>query len=134
MAKGVNKVIILGNLGKDPDLKYTAGGSAVANISIATSEQWIDKQSGEKQERTEWHNIVFFGKLAEIVGQYLTKGSKVYIEGRLRTEKWQDKDGNDRYSTKIYANELQMLGDKPQGKPQDQQPAPENAFEDDIPF
>lgn len=110
MARGVNKVIIVGNLGADPETRYTGGGTAVTNLRIATSEQWTDKQSGEKQERTEWHSIVMFGRLAEIAGEYLSKGKQVYVEGSLRTEKWTDKDGTERYSTKVYANEMQMLG------------------------
>ncbi len=110
MSKGINKVIVLGNLGGDPEMKYTNTGSAIARISIATSEQWNDKNSGEKQERTEWHRVVFFGKLAEIVGEYLRKGSQVYVEGSLRTQKWQDQQGNDRYTTEIVASEMQMIG------------------------
>ena len=112
MSRGVNRVILIGNLGADPEIRYTAGGAAVANISIATSESWKDKESGEKQERTEWHKVVFFGRLAEIVAEYLKKGSQVYIEGSLRTNKWQDKEGNDRYTTEIIASEMQMLGNK----------------------
>ncbi len=110
MARGINKVILIGNLGKDPEVRYMPSGSAVTNLTLATSETWKDKQSGEKQERTEWHNIVFFNRLAEIAGEYLKKGSKVYIEGSLRTRKWQDKNtGTDRYTTEIVANEMQML-------------------------
>jgi single-strand DNA-binding protein len=114
-ARGVNKVLILGNLGADPELRTLANGTAVCNLRAATSEQWNDKYSGEKQERTEWHNIAFFGKLAEIAGQYLRKGSKVYVEGSLRTRKWQDKEGADRYTTEIVGAELQMLDGKPAG-------------------
>jgi single-strand DNA-binding protein len=110
MARGINKVILIGNLGGDPEVKYTAGGSAVTNVTIATSENWKDKTTGENQERTEWHRVVFFGKLAEIAGEYLKKGSQVYVEGRLQTRKWQDKEGQDRYTTEIVANEMQMLG------------------------
>lgn len=110
MARGVNKVILVGNLGKDPETRYMPNGKAVTNFSIATSESWTDKQSGDKQERTEWHNIVTFEKLAEIAAEYLRKGSQVYIEGSLRTRKWQDKQGADRYSTEIVAREMQMLG------------------------
>ena len=110
MARGVNKVILVGNLGKDPDVKYTASGAAVANITVATSESWNDKQTGEKQEKTEWHRVVFFRRLAEIAGEYLRKGSQVYIEGKLQTRKWQDQSGQDRYTTEIVANEMQMLG------------------------
>ncbi|MGH1539835.1 MAG: single-stranded DNA-binding protein [Arenicella sp.] len=109
-SRGINKVIVLGNLGNDPEMKYASSGSAIARISIATSEQWNDKNSGEKQERTEWHRVVFFGKLAEIVGEYLRKGSQVYVEGSLRTNKWQDQQGNDRYTTEIVASDMQMLG------------------------
>jgi single-strand DNA-binding protein len=109
MARGVNKVILIGNLGKDPEVKYFPSGDAFCNVTLATSESWNDKQSGEKKERTEWHNVVFTRKLAEIVGQYLKKGSKVYVEGSLRTRKWQDKDGHDRYTTEIIANDMQML-------------------------
>lgn len=108
----LNKVTLIGNLGRDPEVRYTADGSAVANITIATSEQWKDKTSGEKKEKTEWHRIVFFGRLGEIVGEYLRKGSSVYIEGKLTTRKWQDKDGSDRYTTEIVANELKMLGER----------------------
>ncbi len=110
MARGVNKAIIVGTLGRDPEVKYTAGGSAVANISVATNETWKDKSSGENVERTEWHRIVLFGKLAEIAGQYLKKGSQVYFEGKIQTRKWQDQGGQDRYATEIVANEMQMLG------------------------
>ncbi len=157
MARGINKVILVGTCGKDPDTRYTPSGSAVTNISIATNEQWTDKQSGQKQERTEWHNVVFFGRLAEIAGEYLKKGSQVYIEGKLKTDSY-EKDGITRYSTKIVANEMQMLGGRPGGgdyasqqqgggqpqyQPQAQQqqaaPAPQAApmddsFDDDIPF
>ena len=110
MARGINKVILVGNLGKDPEMKYTASGAAIANITVATSESWNDKQTGEKQEKTEWHRVVFFRRLAEIVGEYLRKGSQVYIEGKLQTRKWQDQNGQDRYTTEIVANEMQMLG------------------------
>ncbi len=110
MAKGVNKGILIGTLGNDPEIRHTASGSVVANLSVATNETWRDKQSGEKQERTEWHKIVIFGKLAEIAGEYLKKGSQAYFEGRIQTRKWQDQSGNDRYSTEIVANEMQMLG------------------------
>ena len=111
MSKGVNKVIIIGNLGRDPETNYLPSGGAVTNIAVATSESWTDKQSGQKQERTEWHRVVFFNRLAEIAAEYLKKGSKVYIEGSLRTRKWQDKEtGADRYSTEIIAANMQMLG------------------------
>src|SRR3954465_12029881 len=109
MARGINKVILIGNLGADPETRAIASGMTVANIRVATSENWKDKQSGENKERTEWHNVAMFGRLGEIAGEYLKKGSKVYIEGSLRTRKWQDKQGNDRYTTEIIANEMQML-------------------------
>ena len=151
MARGVNKAILIGNLGNDPDMRYTAGGAAVANISIATAESWRDKETGEQQERTEWHRVVAFGRLAEIIGEYLRKGSQVYVEGRIQTRKWQDKEGQDRWTTEIVANELQMLGSKggsanyePSPQPQQSAPAPQAAassaptpaddFDDDIPF
>lgn len=110
MARGINKVILVGNLGGDPEVRYMPSGGAVTNITIATSESWKDKQTGQPQERTEWHRIVFFNKLAEIAGEYLRKGSQVYVEGSLRTRKWQDQNGQDRYTTEIVANEMQMLG------------------------
>jgi single-strand DNA-binding protein len=110
MSKGINKVIILGNLGQDPELRYTAAGAAVTSISIATSENWKDKTTGEDVVKTEWHKVVFFGRLAEIAGGYLKKGSQVYIEGKLQTRKWQDQNNQDRYSTEIVAHEMQMLG------------------------
>ena len=110
MARGVNKVILVGNLGADPETRYTGSGTAITELRIATSEQWTDKQSGEKQERTEWHRVKLFGRLAEIAGEYLEKGRQVYIEGSLRTDKYTDKDGIERYSTNIIANEMQMLG------------------------
>lgn len=109
MARGVNKVILVGNVGQDPDTKFAASGAAITNISIATSEQWKDKQTGQNQERTEWHRVVFFNRLGEIAGEYLRKGSKVYVEGKLQTRKWQDQNGNDRYTTEIVGNEMQML-------------------------
>ena len=107
--RGVNKVILVGNCGQDPEMKHMPSGSAVTNISLATSETWKDKQSGQQQERTEWHRVVFFNRLAEIVGEYVKKGSKVYVEGRLQTRKWQDQSGQDRYTTEIVASEMQML-------------------------
>jgi single-strand DNA-binding protein len=110
MARGINKVILIGNLGADPETRAMPSGTTVANLRIATSESWRDKQTGEQQERTEWHRVALFGRLAEIAGEYLKKGSQVYIEGSLRTRKWQDKQGNERYSTEIVGNELQMLG------------------------
>lgn len=115
MARGVNKVILVGNLGKDPEVRYSPNGQAIANCTIATSESWKDKTTGEKQERTEWHRIVFFGRLGEIAGEYLKKGSQIYVEGRLQTRKWQDKEGKDRYTTEIVANEMQMLGSRSGG-------------------
>ena len=143
MARGVNKVILVGNLGKDPDTRYMPSGSAVTNFSIATSESWKDKQTGEQKDRTEWHNISMFGKLAEIAAEYLRKGSQVYIEGKLRTRKWQDKSGNDRYTTEVIADEMQMLGGRSGGgAPAMKDSAPASApaqnvaddFDDDIPF
>jgi len=151
MARGVNKVILIGNLGNDPEVRYTPNGTAIANISVATSESWRDKQTGETQDRTEWHRVVFFGKLAEIVGEYLKKGSKVYVEGSLRTRKWQDKNGVERYTTEIIANEMNMLDSRGAGGnnhiPHEKTPAPTEAhepvssahqvdgpIEDDIPF
>ena len=112
MARGVNKVILVGTLGKDPETRYMPSGSAVTNMRIATNEQWKDKQTGEQQERTEWHSIAMFGRLAEIAAEYLRKGQQVYIEGKLRTRKWQDKEGKDRYTTEIVADEMHMLGGK----------------------
>ena len=151
--RGVNKVILLGNLGKDPEVKYMPNGNAVANITLATSETWNDKSTGEKQEKTEWHRVVFFGKLAEIVGQYLKKGSKVYIEGNLQNRKWQDQGGQDSYTTEVVVDiggTMQMLDSRggeggfapaqqsaPAQKSAKAQPAPamvDDAFDDDIPF
>ena len=151
MARGINKVILVGNLGADPETRYTASGSAITKIRVATSESWRDKQSGEQKERTEWHRVTFFGRLAEIAGEYLSKGRQVYIEGSLRTDKYQAQDGSDRYSTEIIANEMQMLGGRGEGagapaqsggfrdRPQQQQPQavaePAREFQDDdIPF
>ncbi|HLR18150.1 MAG TPA: single-stranded DNA-binding protein [Alcanivoracaceae bacterium] len=163
MSRGVNKVILIGNLGQDPDVRVMPSGGSVANISVATSETWTDRNTGQKQERTEWHRVVFFNRLAEIVGQYLRKGSKVYVEGSIRTRKWQGQDGQDRYTTEIVANEMQMLdsrggGGAPEGgyddyaaqqqqAPQQQRQAPQPAapqpaapapasmdFDDDVPF
>lgn len=110
MARGINKVILVGNLGADPETRALPSGTTVANIRVATSESWKDKQTGDLKEQTEWHNVAMFGRLGEIAGEYLRKGSQVYIEGRLRTRKWQDKQGNDRYTTEIVANDMQMLG------------------------
>jgi len=110
MARGINKVILVGNLGADPETRYMPSGAAVTNARIATTDTWKDRQTGEQQERTEWHRVVFFGRLAEIAAEYLRKGSQVYLEGRLQTRKWQDREGQDRYTTEIVANEMQMLG------------------------
>jgi len=154
MARGVNKVILVGNLGADPETRYTASGAAITNINIATSESWKDKQTGENQERTEWHRVVFFNRLAEIAGEYLRKGSQVYVEGSLRTRKWQGQDGQDRYTTEVVASEMQMLGSRagegsqqsagggfrdnkparPSQAPAQSAPADDNFAEDDIPF
>ncbi|MDR5860924.1 single-stranded DNA-binding protein [Halomonas eurihalina] len=132
MARGVNKVILIGNLGQDPEVRFTPSGTAVANLNLATTDTWTDRQSGQRQERTEWHRVVMFNKLAEISQQYLRKGSKVYIEGRLQTRKWQDQNGQDRYSTEIVANDMQMLdsrggemGGAPQGGFGGGQPQPQ---------
>ncbi|BBB27756.1 single-stranded DNA-binding protein [Amphritea japonica] len=122
MARGVNKVILIGNLGNDPETKYMPSGNAVTNITVATSESWKDKQTGQQQERTEWHRVVFFNRLAEIAGEYLRKGSKVYLEGSLRTRKWQDQQGQDRYTTEIVASEMQMLDSRGEGGGGYQQP------------
>ena len=132
MARGINKVILIGNLGQDPEVRFTPSGTAVANLNLATSDTWMDRQSVQRQERTEWHRVVLFNKTAEIAQQYLKKGSKVYIEGRLQTRKWQDQNGQDRYSTEIVANDMQMLdsrggdfqgGGAPQGGYAQQAPA-----------
>lgn len=130
MARGVNKVILVGNLGADPEVRYTGNGNAVANLRVATTDAWKDKQTGEKQERTEWHRIVLFGRLAEIAGEYLRKGSQVYLEGRLQTRKWQDQDGSDRYTTEIVANDMQMLG----GQRGRQETKASDDFDDDVEF
>jgi len=130
MSRGINKVILVGTCGKDPETRYMPSGKAVTNMSIATSEAWKDKKTGEKQESTEWHNLTFFDRLGEIAGEYLKKGSQIYVEGKLKTEKWQDKSGNDRYTTKIICNELQMLGGRQDnsGSPEPQQQSqPDNA-------
>jgi single-strand DNA-binding protein len=134
MARGINKVIVVGNLGNDPDVNTLPSGDAVANISVATSESWRDKTTGEKVEKTEWHRIVAFGRLAEIMGEYLRKGSKVYVEGSLQTRKWQDKEGNDRYTTEVKARDLQMLDAKGAIDAPRNAPAPADDFGDDIPF
>ncbi len=160
--RGVNKVILVGNCGQDPETRFFPSGDAVTNVSLATSESWKDKNSGEQQERTEWHRVVFYNRLAEIVGEYVKKGSKIYVEGRLQTRKWQDKSGADRYTTEIVANEMQMLDSRGGGagqgadssgggamasgaamgtasaavpEPAQQQGAPSfDDFDDDIPF
>lgn len=116
MARGINKVILVGNCGQDPETRFSGSGAAITNISIATSETWKDKQTGQPQERTEWHRVVFFNRLGEIAGEYLKKGSKVYVEGSLRTRKWQDKEGQDRYTTEIVGNEMQMLDSRGMGQ------------------
>ena len=154
MARGINKVILIGNLGADPEVRYMPSGGAVTNVTIATSETWKDKTSGDPQERTEWHRVVFFNRLAEIAGEYLKKGSKVYVEGSLRTRKWQDQSGADRYTTEIVANEMQMLDSRggagapgasmPSSRQQSSAPSYSSesasasmgaeAFDDDIPF
>jgi single-strand DNA-binding protein len=155
MARGINKVILIGHLGADPETRAMPSGMTVANMRLATTESWKDKQSGEQQERTEWHNVALFGRLGEIAAEYLRKGSQVYIEGRLRTRKWQDKEGRDRYTTEIVANEMQMLGGRGGagggggggGGASESAPRPEHAeaaasgagvsrdeFDDDIPF
>ncbi len=114
MSRGINKAVIVGTLGRDPEIRYATNGNAVVNISVATNESWKDRETGEAQERTEWHRIVIFGKLGEIASQYLKKGSQAYFEGKIKTSKWQDQSGNDRYSTEIVANEMQMLGRRPE--------------------
>lgn len=157
MARGVNKAIIVGNLGRDPEVRYSANGNAIANVTVATTDSWRDKQSGERQERTEWHRVVFFGRLAEIAGEYLKKGSQVYIEGRLQTRKWEDQSGQERYTTEIVAADMQMLGGRGSADSTDasgdshygrgpsesasssggsgaRSTAPEPEFDDDIPF
>ncbi|MDH3747040.1 MAG: single-stranded DNA-binding protein [Gammaproteobacteria bacterium] len=154
MARGINKVILVGNLGQDPETRYMPSGSAVTNITVATNESWKDKQTGEQKDRTEWHKVAMFNRLAEIAAEYLRKGSQVYIEGKLRTRKWQDRDGNDRYTTEVIADEMQMLGGRGGGgsrgggssggdegdssgggKRGGQQSAPPaDDFDDDIPF
>ena len=150
-SKGVNKVILVGNLGQDPEVKHTPNGAAITTISIATSESWKDKNTGQMQESTEWHRVVFFGKLAEIAGEYLRKGSQVYIEGKLKTRKWQDKQGQDRYTTEVVIDSfngvMQMLSGKPEGQQRSQQQKQEpqkqaaqqdngfdDNFDDEIPF
>jgi single-strand DNA-binding protein len=163
MARGINKVILIGNLGSEPEVRYMPSGAPVTNVSLATSEVWKDRETGQQQEKTEWHRLVFFARLAEIAGEYLHKGSKIYIEGRLQTRKWQDQSGNDRYTTEIVCNEMQMLDRAPSAldhdpgmnpgmhmgsqsaPPQRNQPPQQQAagkpaetktddFDDDIPF
>ena len=145
MSRGVNKVILVGNLGQKPEMRYTATQTAVANLSIATTESWKDKESGENRDKTEWHRVVFFGNLAEIAEKYLDKGSSVYVEGKIQTRKWQDKDGNDRWTTEVLGNPLTMLGSRsssdssPQAESSSNTPFPEDdsgpgLTDDDIPF
>ena len=144
MARGINKVIIVGNLGADPDSRAMPSGNAVTNISVATSESWNDRDTGEKQEKTEWHRVVFFNRLAEIAAQYLKKGSQVYVEGKLQTRKWEDKEGNERWTTEVVANQMQMLGDRMSNdmssdNASSSQSSSDNdfstdEFDDDIPF
>ncbi|MAR60448.1 MAG: single-stranded DNA-binding protein [Gammaproteobacteria bacterium] len=144
MARGINKVIIVGNLGADPDSRAMPSGNAVTNISVATSESWNDRETGEKQEKTEWHRVVFFNRLAEIAAQYLKKGSQVYVEGKLQTRKWEDKEGNERWTTEVVANQMQMLGDRMSNdmsndNASSSQSSSDNdfstdEFDDDIPF
>jgi single-strand DNA-binding protein len=120
----VNKVILIGNLGKDPEMRYLPSGEAIANFSVATSENWTDKTSGDKKEQTEWHRVVFFGRTAEVIGQYVKKGSKIYVEGRLQTRKWQDKEGQDRYTTEVRGDVMRMLDRRGEGSaPMDHEPA-----------
>ena len=126
MARGINKVILIGNLGQDPEVRFTQGGTAVANLNIATSDSWLDRNSGQRQERTEWHRVILFKKTAEIAQQYLKKGSKVYIEGRLQTRKWQDQGGQDRYTTEVVANDMQMLDGRTGDTQNGQQHPPQN--------
>ena len=143
MARGVNKVILVGNLGQKPEMRYTQTNTAVATLSIATSESWKDKDSGEQREKTEWHRVVFFGRIAEIADQYLKKGSQVYVEGKLQTRKWEDRDGNERWTTEIVGSQLEMLGDRmssgsSQSNNMDQSTSKskfsDDEFDDDIPF
>ena len=147
MARGINKAILIGNLGADPEVRYMPNGNAVTTISLATSEQWKNRETGSLQERTEWHRVVFFNRLAEIAGEFLKKGSKVYVEGSIRTRKWQDKNGQDKYSTEIIGNEMQMLDSRgssanSEHTPSTHEEAPKNnptantedSFDDDIPF
>ena len=145
MSRGVNKVILVGNLGQKPEMRYTATQTAVANLSIATTESWKDKESGENRDKTEWHRVVFFGSLAEIAEKYLDKGSSVYVEGKIQTRKWQDKDGNDRYTTEVLGNQLTMLGtrsssdssnqtDNSSNTPFPDDDSGEGLSDDDIPF
>ena len=145
MARGVNKVIVVGRLGQKPEMRYTQDNRAIATLGLATSEEWKDKESGEKREKTEWHRVIFFGKLAEIAEQWLDKGSQLYIEGKLQTRKWQDKEGNDKYTTEIIGSEMNMLGgrqssgdggayDQSQPMQKPSEPSASNISEEDIPF
>ena len=138
--QGINKVILIGNLGADPEMKYTADGRAIANFNVATSERWRDKKTGEQQEKTEWHRIVMFGRVAEVAGEFLTKGSPVYLEGKLQTRKWQDSEGTDRWTTEVVASQMQMLGkgesqpQKAPAKSQSFRKPPADDFDQDLPF
>jgi len=136
MSNGLNKVLIIGNLGSDPEIKYTSSGSAVANLSIATSERWKDRNTGEQKEQVEWHRVVLFSRLAEIAEQYLKKGSKVFVEGKLQTRDWEDAEGKKRYTTEVIAREMTMLDSRSgsDNAPQPQISGPEDNFEEDIPF
>ena len=155
MARGLNKVMLIGNLGNDPEIRHTNNGMAVATLSLATAESWKDRESGEMRDKTEWHRVVYFGRVAEVAEQYLKKGSQIYVEGRIQTRKWQDRDGNDRYTTEIVGNDMQMLGgsrrndndegyrpsennnppsDGPQEGPTSGAPSNNTFIEDDIPF
>ena len=132
MSKGINKVILVGNLGNDPEVRYSNNGAAIANISVATSDSWKDKNTGEQQEKTEWHRVVMFNRLGEIAGEYLKKGSKVYIEGKLQTRKWQNQQGQDQYTTEIVASEMQMLDSRSSGNGEYKRPAPSNNSSSEI--
>ena len=136
MSNGLNKVLIIGNLGSDPEIKYTSSGSAVANLSIATSERWKDRNTGEQKEQVEWHRVVLFSRLAELAEQYLKKGSKVFVEGKLQTRDWEDAEGKKRYTTEVIAREMTMLDSRSgsDNAPQPQSSGPEDNFEEDIPF
>ncbi len=136
MSRGINKVILIGNVGQDPDTRFMPSGDSVTNLTVATNESWKDKQTGEQKDRTEWHKVAMFGRLAEIAAEYLRKGAQVYIEGKLRTRKWQDKNGQDRWSTEIIADEMQMLGGRSQAADKPAESRPQSAPDDDqdVPF